>query len=124
MKEKGFTLAELLGVITVLAILCLIAFPSIISQIRKQEGSFDSATKELLTGAIDAYLGSHTEEYKMVEGQTYCITIQDLVSSGVIEEPLTNAKGEEISLSTILQVKVLARKDFEVTYDAKNCTAS
>ena len=46
MKEKGFTLTELLGVITIIAVLCLITFPSIISQIKGKEETIDKVMEK------------------------------------------------------------------------------
>ena len=56
MKKNGFTLAELLGVIVILAAVALVAFPPIINQIKKSRGELDDALNKLIYSASNQYL--------------------------------------------------------------------
>lgn len=121
MNKKGFTLTELLGVITVVAILCLITFPSVISQIRGKEKVLDEATKTLIESGVEIYMNYHETEYPKTVGQTYCITLQKLVDDNLLEEPIQNAKGERIDLETPVLVTVKSTSALLMEYNSNTC---
>ncbi len=102
MKKNGFTLAELLGVIVILAAVALIAFPPIINQIKKSRGELDQALNSLLLTASKQYL----EERNMdTDGTSYCIKLNVLVSDGKLVDPITDSKGNTVDLSSIFYIK-------------------
>lgn len=122
MKEnKGFTLAELIGVVTLVGILCLITFPPIIKQVQQKEKDVDEATKQIVFAATELYINSHFEEYQKVEGDTYCISLQQLIDEDYLEEPFKDASGKEISLTTMIGVDVLSKENLFFTYAKKEC---
>lgn len=110
MKKNGFTLAELLGVIVILAAVALIAFPPIINQIKKSRNDVDTALNSLILTAAEQYL----DEHNMVKSGSYCIQLNVLVNDGKLVEPVTNSKGGVVSLSSI----------FYINYDKDNYDAS
>ena len=77
--KKGFTLAELLGVITLLAIICLIAFPPILNSIKKSKQNVDNSSKELIYNACKRYIDSNDITFT---DNKYCVKIQTLIDSG------------------------------------------
>jgi len=48
MKQKGFTLAELIGVVAILGVISVLVAPTIINQIRNSQNKIDAVTEELL----------------------------------------------------------------------------
>ena len=61
MKEKGFTLVELLGVLIILTIIILVLFPTISTYINNtKEKSFDSEMK-IITTSLKNYAEGHKE---------------------------------------------------------------
>ncbi len=121
MKEKGFTLVELLGVITVLAIIALIVFPQIVSQIKKKEGELDGTTEKLILASVENYLDLHASTYPKEQGLEYCVTLNMLVQDGLLQPPLQTASGEEIPLTNSVQIKVLRNKELSMTYSTATC---
>ena len=101
MKKNGFTLAELLGVIVILAAVALIAFPPIINQIKKSRGDLDEALNSLILTAAEQYL----EERNYKKEGTYCIQLNELVKDGKLVEPITDSNGNIVSLSSIFYIK-------------------
>ncbi len=101
-KKNGFTLAELLGVIVILAAVALIAFPPIINQIKKSRGELDQALNSLILTASQQYL---EEKNKSTDGTSYCIKLAVLVSDGKLVAPVTDSKGNEVDLSSIFYIK-------------------
>ena len=52
MKNKGFTLTELLGTIVILAIIAIIAFPAVLGLLNNSQDETDEALKNFaITGA-------------------------------------------------------------------------
>ena len=90
--KKGFTLAELLGVITLLAIICLIAFPPILNTIKKGKQNIDNTNNEIIFSACKKYIENNPTEVNFVDNK-YCVKIQTLVDSGELidlVDPSTN----------------------------------
>lgn len=88
MKNKGFTLMELLGVVIILGILTLITFPNIMNQIRKTQTGINNATESLIIDAAKDYYKDNINNYEKTEGITYCINIQELTNNGYLNQKL------------------------------------
>lgn len=101
-KKNGFTLAELLGVIVILAAVALIAFPPIINQIKKSRGELDQALNSLILTASEQYLEDRNKD---TNGTSYCIKLNVLVSDGKLVDPITDSKGNTVDLSSIFYIK-------------------
>lgn len=88
--KKGFTLVELLGTIVILSLIVIVAFPSIISQIKKSNETIDSSTINIVKSSARQYLTDNKESYpKALEGQTKTfasLTVQTLIDKGYLEE--------------------------------------
>ena len=89
-KNKGFTLIELIAVITLIAVLSLLVVPTIIGLVNENKPKISSATKELIYSATGAYLDANQTEYKKISGAVYCPTINNLIDSGFLNENLTD----------------------------------
>ncbi len=81
MKNRGYTLLELLGVIIILALLTTLVFPSIINSIKKSSDKIDSATMELISNAADLYIDNNLNDFIKNNGNKYEIKLQDLLDS-------------------------------------------
>ena len=96
MNKKGFTLAELLGVIVILGLICLVAFPPILDSINKSKNNISESTLNIIYSASDIYVSNHPSSFKLIENNKYCIQIQDLIDegnlSGDLKDPNTNQK--------------------------------
>ena len=56
MKNRGFTLLELLGVIIILALLTTLVFPSVLNAIKKSSDQTDKLSMDLISNATDIYI--------------------------------------------------------------------
>mgnify|MGYP002611039938 CR=1 FL=1 len=98
MNKKGFTLAELLGVIVLLGILATVAFPPLLNQLNKSKEKLSGATLKVLGTAAEQYIDDHSSSYPIKEGKTYCISLETLVNYNYLKSPIMDAStGEEIS---------------------------
>lgn len=119
-NKRGFTLAELLGVIALLALISIIAFPPILDSIRKSKSNLDETTKSLIYGATNIYVSNRLSTYPIVENNVYCVKLQDLVDSGNLIADLKNANtNESIDLNKYVKVTIQSSK-YVITMDDNN----
>ena len=98
MNKKGFTLAELLGVIVLLGILATVAFPPLLNQLNKSKEKLSDATLKVLGTAAEQYIDDHSSSYPIKDGNVYCISLETLVNYNYLKSPIMDAStGEEIS---------------------------
>ncbi len=90
--KKGFTLVELLGVIVILGILAVIAFPTIINQITSARGEIDDSSNMLIFDAAENYFLEYANLSEETGQKYYCVTLEQLVDEGLLNEPLKNAE--------------------------------
>lgn len=97
MKNKGFTLVELLGTIILLAIIALIALPALLSSLTTSQQEIDDAYKDSVITAARNYVNDNMDDYpKALESATTekdngNITVQTLSDEGYITDSSINA---------------------------------
>lgn len=124
MKNKGFTLVELLGVIVVLGILALVSLPPIINQIKTMRSKVSEATLKIIYSSFDKYMQNNRNAFPEIEDTSYCVTLEQLVNGGVLSEPITDAKtGNELNLNRQLKVDLGTGfvKTFTLYGDGETC---
>lgn len=91
MKNKGFTLVELLAVIAILSIISLIAVPTINNSINASRNkAYESQIKMLQVGAKS---WGADNVYKLpAKGATTTVTVGTLKSGGYVDSNATNPK--------------------------------
>ena len=118
-NKKGFTLVELLAVIVVLAVIILIAMPSVMNSMAKaRRNSFVIEANEVIKSAQTAYA-----QYLMNGGggSEICVPYKVLIDSGYIEKNDPNYTGSvkiktsETGASTY--TVWLSNKTYRIGYD-------
>lgn len=102
MKNKGFTLMELLAVIVILSIIALIATPIIIDIIENVRQNSKARSAELYIDAVEYAIANNASLNNKIEDGTYRIMSDGNVCIGTLETD--NCTGE------ILEVKVDGEK--------------
>ena len=97
MKNKGFTLMELLGVIIILSVLILITFPIILNQIGNTKKEIKDSTKVLIIDAAKDYYEDNINNYETYEGMTYCINT--LSEQGYLNKKIKDENLNDIATS-------------------------
>ena len=82
MKERGFTLVELLAVIIVIGLIASFALPQVLTQFSNNTGELSKQQEELLLESAYAYILENESQYK---GKGGCITVKDLVSANALD---------------------------------------
>jgi len=105
-NNKGFTLIELLGVVVILAMLALLVYPAITSQLQKAKSKLSAATVSLIETGTRSYLNDNKNEYPKINGTTYCIGFDELAKEGYIQASIIDANtNEELDLTQVVIAK-------------------
>ena len=109
--KKGFTLIEMLGIITVLAILLLLTFPNLSGMLKStKENKLNNSTNNLKIGA-EAYVELNIDKFpelKTTNGSVQ-IKIQDIFDAGFM-------KGNYADIDTTLTVTVTRQSNGTLKY--------
>ena len=80
MNKKGFTLVELLGVLVVLSVILMIAFPLITTYINKsKQKAYDTQMEIIMTG-LKNYANEHKEVLPVNDADYVTFTLGQLKS--------------------------------------------
>ncbi len=115
--KKGFTLAELLGVIAILGIIALIAVPAVNNSINESnEKLYQTQLKQMIKGA-KSYYAEHLDALKDVSsscnvtnvndcnGSGCCITLKQLQNEGYLPLDVNNPKnGKAFNPNSVIVV--------------------
>jgi len=116
--KKGFTLAELLGVIVIIGLLLLLIIPLIINGIKSRQDDVKYIQDDIVSEIAGQYMDLDKEKYPGFAGDIYCITFKELSDAGMLDKIL-NSLGENNSYDinkTAIQVNVLdgGKKTYEI----------
>ena len=112
MRENGFTLVELLGVIVVLTLLILLVFPSIINNIKSSSKDTDKVVKELIYDASYMYISDNEINFPKINGNKYIITLEALIENDLLKAPIKLSNGED-DITDKMCVQVMYNDGFE-----------
>lgn len=116
MKKKGFTLVELLAVITLLALIMIVVVTSTSASNRNMRKDLKESEVRLIYSAAETYIQKNKNEYPTVEGNIYCISLKDLINEGLLEDNLVNAM-EDTKLDLNLGVKVTVESKVSYNFE-------
>lgn len=111
MKNKGFTLIELIGVVVILGLISLVAFPALLNQIKNSKEQINDSTKQIIYSAGESYLEKEANTYSKVEGVSYCISFDKLLNDGFINKGLIS---EDLMTKQFLQAKYSDHFEFDI----------
>ena len=97
MKNKGYTLLELLGVIILLALLTILVFPSVINTIKRTNDKTDELSMKLISNAVDLYIKNNPDHFMKYNGNKYEIEIEDLLDNGNLPESIKLSNNKDIN---------------------------
>lgn len=118
MNNKGFTLIELISVISLLVVLALIVVPSVMTFINKNKENSYIEMLNSIESAADVYMTENRyNESVITKALDNGITLQDLIDNGNLKNSLNNPiTGEDISKDGIVEVE-LNNKVYKYTFD-------
>ena len=104
MKKRGFTLTEVLGVLTVLALLALLITPVISKTIKNNKQKLYNDQIKIIEKAAKDYTIKNTDVLPE-EGTITYITLGEIKRSGVLQEEVRNPMTKEL-FPDDLQIKI------------------
>ena len=116
--KRGYTLVELLGVITILVILIIVMFASYTQFKKNTSNSLDEAIRTMIAKESENYVKKYQSNIK--DGNIYCITLKDLLDNNLMSDPVTNADGEKISENTKIKISI-NNSEYDVEVDVMKC---
>lgn len=117
MKNKGFTLIELIGSIIILTFIALVAFPAILGVLTTSQDKIDAAKKQLAERAAKEYVDDHVNEYpRNIGAEPKKITVQKLVQQGYIKEKEIDSAKDSAIYNGCIEVSV-REEDGYVSYN-------
>ena len=83
-NNKGFTLVELLAIIVILALIILVAAPSMTNQIKKKEDTDQTILDEKIYNAARMYAAKYYAS-DIVNNNSFSFTLSDLEDDGLLD---------------------------------------
>lgn len=116
--RNGFTLIEMLAVITILGIATLVLAPSILNLLKKSENDKYENYLEDLYLAAESYAQMHIEDIPDLSnpGGTYTVPVKVLRDENFVKRNLINPKTNQNTLDTD-GIKITVEEDLKHTYD-------
>src|SRR5574344_961832 len=118
MKNKGFTLVEIIGVITLIAVISLLVMPPIINQINKKKAEMTNSLEQQVYAGATLYANDNVSlmEY------TTCVKLSTLVSGDYLDSSIysyakTDNRFNEDAYVKIINDKQNADRSNHYTYE-------
>ena len=117
-KNRGFTLVEVLGVFTILAIILLISLPAVTKTLQNNQINEYDAFKVSVESAAETYFETyraHFQSSMSATGNTMSISIATLKSEGLITDVPKKPNGSTITDTMV--VKATVQSDGTIKYE-------
>ncbi len=115
MKKNGFTLVEILAVLVLIAAIAIISVPSIINYINQSKNEISAVTEQLIFTGVDLYVENNKNLFPEKSGNQYCVTLNDVVESGVLDKPIIDSvSDEEIDLNKFVKISYLYDENLKI----------
>lgn len=126
MKANGFTLIELIGIVSLIAVIILVAVPSLVDSNEKALKTKETSFEDTVSQACIDYLEVNSEEYKdLFEGtkKSVSIDIYTLISEGYLKTNLKNPYKDNAIITDKTGEKVIAQNNAgEIECEYKEAT--
>lgn len=123
MKQKGFTLVELLAVIIVIGLLATIALPQILNQFSNKTAELTEDEIKLIEKSAGTYAMENGKKYK---GKLSFISINELVDEEVIDKNLAKEveavnpnTNSGVTVNYLGSTPIVTYEDMEEKFEAK-----
>lgn len=109
--KKGFTLIEMLGIVTVLATILLVVTPILNKSLKQLKNTSESTNYNNLKESAEAYIELNRDKYPELynPGSSIQITVQDLYNANLL-------KGKKENLDNNSYITIIANEDHTLSY--------
>ncbi len=118
MNRKGFTLAELLVAISIIAILSIIIVPTALKSLGKNNARLCKTLRDNIVGATKVYVNNNRNSLDFSCGEEKEIPLSTLFDSGSLTGSTINPYNEEdLSNTSVIVIYDCDTKNFNYKYD-------
>ena len=123
--KKGFTLIEILAVVTIIGLLFILVIPKITNSLKNKKSDIDKTTNNIVTLAAKNYVNSNISNFSKEDNNVFCLPISTLTKKGYLESPvknmtddkdITNSKSVKITYDDGFKYEIVDKKDCSVIY--------
>lgn len=112
--KKGFTLAEMIGVVVIISLLVILITPAMSNFVFKSREKLSDATMQIINASASLYMSDHYSQYNDRTGSIYCVQLQTLVDKDYLKEPLYDSKtNQNVDLSKYVKITYSSEWNFE-----------
>ena len=104
MKNKGFTLVELLAIIILLGLLLTFTYTKILNIADKKEAEIKQSKIDLIENAAIDYMNNDINSYPQTIGAKYCISLEILEDENLIPVDVADIKEDYNFIKIIIGV--------------------
>lgn len=124
MKEKGFTLIEILGTLVILGVLMLLISPLVLQSIKRfRNDSYESQVRAIEVAATD-FATDYLVLIPLNDGQTVSVTVGDLKADGYLDKKLKNPKTDKLFPNDAIVTITKKKNNYTVKFDESSGTES
>lgn len=120
MKNKGFTLVELLGIIVLMLIMVSFTFPSLNKLLKERPEMQYKAFLTIIQNAGESYVEKYYDDFDFSIKDTFYVSVKRLIIEDYIKDNLANPKTEKGILEENGYVQVTKNSDNSLSYDYTN----
>ena len=117
MKNKGFTLVEMLGIIVILLLISLFAFPSLNKMLKNESNMEEETFLKIIRNASEIYVETNYNQFEFKEKKINYIPITNLTEETYIDETLVNPKTKEKVIKEHGYIEVIKNNDNTLSYN-------
>ena len=114
--KKGFTLAELLGVIAILGIIAMITVPVIDKSLNQGKSNLSETQEQQLIKGLKDYYAENVREMPKNIGDKKCLKISDLQNNGYLPLDIKNPSTGD-NYSSVAEVCATKTRDNNFEYE-------
>ncbi len=103
MKDRAFTLIELLSILVILGVITIVGVPTMVTSSKKSKERDYNEFRQTVSNAAEVYVETHQDKYitlKNTNNATATIDINDLISVGLLNSQLTNPNTNQTIFET------------------------
>ncbi len=108
--NKGFTLVEIIGVVIILGLITLLAFPLVLRTIKNSQEQISESTKELIYTSAAQYTSKYENDFPKIYGNVYCITLEQLINEDFLTSAVENENLGSYGIQTKVKVTIDSNK--------------
>ena len=123
--KKGFTLIEILAVVTIMGLIFILVIPKIGTSLKHKKKDVDTTTNNLIITAAKNYVNDNQDTFDKIDNNIYCLPLTTLTKKDYLDSPvknvtddldITNSKSVKITYNKGFKYEVVDKKECEVVY--------